>query len=334
MIDTNEHSSIIYRSIKHDEHDQALHLWYSVFEEAKPGCFERDFTNEGSPTREEDDTIGAWHNGKLVSAIHIRRVQLQSRDENNVKYLCGGMSNVATLPDYRNQGISRNLLRMGIKHMEKENKFDLSILGTGICKHYSVLGWEQMNVPTLMTIEWKNFDKRIDNIHWYATSEIIHREKQLLLDLYTKSPREYQFDRSPSTFLEHFVGWNWQLEKDIIYICRDNQLGYIVIGKAEDIDNIYISEWRAPNVEVEQKLFSVAVQEIQRRQKQQTNNIRVHGLPQHMTLNEFEQWAGKINIEYENDMMIRNVQLPHEIFEKIKVAYSKGSATFWQGDMF
>jgi hypothetical protein len=53
-----------------------------------------------------------------------------------------------------------------------------------------------------------------------------------------------------------------------------------------------------------------------------------------MSIEEFEQWVGKIKIEREEDMMIRNIRLPNETIDKIKTAYSKGASTFWDGGIF
>ncbi|CAF0892818.1 unnamed protein product [Rotaria sordida] len=329
----NENFSVVYRPIEKDEQDKALNLWYSVFETHNPGCFERDFNSEAAPTYQYGDTIGAWYDGQLVSAVHIRRFILQSRDD-GIKYLCGGISNVATLQNYRNQGFSRHLLRLAIKRMEQNEEFGLSILGTGQYNHYSVLGWEQMNTPHRITIEWKNFDSTMNKMKWCSTSEIFSSDKELILALHTKNPREYQFDRSPSSVFEHFVGWNWQLNEAIIYIYREEELGYVVISKPNNINDIYVSEWRAPNIDVERKLLKIAAEEIYRRQEQQTNIIRFHGLPQYMTIDELEQWAGKIKIDYNVNMMIRNIRLPKKTIDKIITAYSKGSATFWPADIF
>ncbi|CAF1091001.1 unnamed protein product [Rotaria sp. Silwood1] len=329
----NENLSVVYRPIEKDEQVQALDLWYSVFGAHSPGCFERDFTNEAAPTYQDGDTIGAWCDGQLVSTVHIRRLILQSRD-NGTKYLCGGISNVATLENYRNRGFSRHLLRLAIERMERSGEFDLSILGTGRYKHYSVLGWEQMNVPNTTTIEWKNFDSNMNNIKWCSPSEIFSSDKELILALHTKNPREYQFDRSPSSVFEHFIGWNWRLNNAIIYIHHEEESGYVVISKSDNINDIYVSEWRAPNIDVERKLFKIAAEEIYRRQQQQTNIVRFHGLPQYMTIEELEQWAGKIKIDFVADMMIRNIRLSKETIDKIKTAYLKGSATFWSADYF
>jgi predicted N-acetyltransferase YhbS len=330
----DEKASIVYRAVEKHEENEALNLWYSVFGAHHPGCFERDFNAIASPRNQPGDTLGAWYDGRLVSAVHIRRLILHSRDDGN-GYLCGNMSNVATLEKYRNQGFSRQLLRLAIERMEQNGEFDVSILGTGQPSHYSVLGWEQISVPATVTIEWKNFDPEMRNIEWRPASEILSSEKELILALHSKTPREYQFDRSPSTQFEQWVGWNWQLYKSIIYVYHQNDSkGYVVIDKSDNVKDIFVSEWRASNIDVEKRLFKIAAEKIRHQQQHQTNIVRFHGLPQHMSIDELKEWGGTVKIESNADTMIRNIRLPQETMDKIKTAYSKGSATFWPGDSF
>ncbi|CAF2905962.1 unnamed protein product [Rotaria sp. Silwood2] len=324
-------TSVIYRPVEKHEQQQAIDVWYKVFK-TQPGFFERYFNKEASPHYQEGDALGAWIDGQLVSAIHIRRLYIRSRDD-NTEYLCGAISNVATLEEHRKHGYSRHLLRMAITKMEQSGEFDISVLGTGRPNHYSVLGWEQISLPSPISIEWSHFNSSSDNNHWYSTNDILSSNCQLLLDIHSNKPRTYQFNRSPLSMFQYWIGWNWGKEHAIVYLLRDVQQGYIVITKPDNVDDIYISEWRASNVDVERKLFKLAANEIRRRQPQ-TKIIRFHTVPQYMSLEELEQWAGTVIVSKNDHTMIRNIRLSNEILEKIKAAYLSGHATFWQGDYF
>ena len=118
-----------------------------------------------------------------------------------------------------------------------------------------------------------------------------------------------------------------------ICVLDDNQQGYVVIAKVDNIDEILVAEWRALNVEVERRLLKLAANEIRRRCPQ-IKIIRFHSPPQYMSLEELEQWAGPISITKNDHTMIRNIRLPTETFEKIKAAFLSGHATFWPGDYF
>ena len=330
-IEDKDNTSVIYRSIEKHEQQLAIDLWYTVFK-TQSGYFERYSNNQASPYYQEGDTIGAWIDGKLVSAVHIRRLYIRSRDD-DTQYLCGAMSNVATLEEHRKHGYSRNLLRMAITKMEQSGEFDISVLGTPVPNHYSILGWKQISVPTPISIEWSHFNSSGDNNQWLSINDISSSHYQSLHDIHSNKPRTYQFNRSPVSMFEHWTGWVWRKENSIICLLRDVQQGYVVINKPDNADDIYVSEWRALNVDIERKLLKLAANEIHRRHPQ-IKVIRFHTVPQYMSLEELEQWAGTVNVSKNDHKMIRNIRLSNEVLEKIKAAYLSGHATFWQGDNF
>ena len=323
--------SVIYRPVEKHEQQKAIHLWYTVFK-TQPGYFERYFTKEASPRYQEDDTLGAWIDDKLVSAVHIRRLYIRSRDD-NTEYLCGAISNVATMEEYRKHGYSRNLLQMAITKMEQSGEFDISVLGTGNPTHYSVLGWEAISLPSSISIQWNYVSSSVDNNQWCSINDILSTNWQHLLDIHSNKPRTYQFSRSPVTMFQYWTGWNWRKENAIVYFLQDVQQGYVVITHPDDVDDIYVCEWRAPNVDVERKLLKLAANEVRRRQPQ-IKVIRFHTVPQYMSLEELDQWAGAVTVSKNDHTMIRNIRLPNEVLEKIKAAYLGGHATFWNGDYF
>jgi len=263
--------------------------------------------------------------------IHIRRLYIRSRDD-NIEYLCGGIANVATLEEYRKRGYSRNLLRMAITKMEQSGEFDISVLGTGQPHHYSVLGWEQICLPSTINIEWSHFNSSNHN-QWHSINDILSSNCQLLLDIHSNKPRTYQINRSPITMFQYWTGWNWQRENAIVYLLRNTQQGYVVIAHPDNPDEVYVSEWRAANVDIENKLLRLAANEIRRRHPQ-IKIIRFHTVPQYTSLEELEQWAGTVTVSKNDHTMIRNIRLSNETLEKLKAAYLSGHAAFWPGDYF
>ncbi len=331
MSSTGDDKSVIYRPVEKHEQQKALDLWYTVFK-TPAGFFERYFAEETSPRYQEGDTLGVWIDEKIVSAIHIRRNYVRSRDD-NTEYLCGAIANVATLEEYRKHGYSRDLLRMAIQKMEQSGEFDISILGTGRPNHYSVLGWEQISLPSPISVQWNHFSSSADHHQWCSVDEIFSSNGQLLLDIHSNKPRTYQYNRSPLSMFQYWIGWNWKRENAIVYLLGDGHQGYVVIGKPDNLDDVYVSEWRAANVDIERKLLKLAANEIRRRQPQ-IKIIRFHTVPQYISLEELEQWAGTVTVSKNDHTMIRNIRLSNEILEKIKAAYLSGHATFWPGDYF
>jgi len=222
---------------------------------------------------------------------------------------------------------------MAIKKMEQSEEFDISILGTGRPNHYAALGWEQIALPSPISVEWKHFSSSNDHNQWYSANDIVSLNSQVLLDIHSNKPRTYQFNRSPTSMFQYWIGWNWQKENAIIYLLQDVQQGYVVINEPDNIDEVYVSEWRGSNVDIERKLLKLAANEIRRRQPQ-IKIIRFHTVPQYISLEELEQWAGTVTVSKNDHTMIRNIRLSNEILEKIKAAYLSGHATFWPGDYF
>ncbi|CAF2786589.1 unnamed protein product [Rotaria sp. Silwood2] len=328
----NDTSTIIYRPVRKHEQQQAIDLWYSIFG-TFPGMDDRYFGSLASPRYQEGDTLGAWFDGKLVSIVNIARLILRSRDDDS-EYQCATITCVGTLEEYRKRGYSRHLLRMAIDKMEQSGKFDVSVLNTRGPKHYSILGWKQVSAADRVSVEWKNFNLENSNDEWRTASDVFLSDGQLLLEIYSNKPRIYQFDRSPTTTFEHWVGWSWQREGAIVCMLRGEEQGYAVISNPTNENNVCISEWRAPNVDIERKLFKLAADEIHRRHKE-TKVIWFRGLPQYMSLDDLEQCGGGVvNTERDRTTMFRNIRLPDDKFEKIKPAYSSGEAIFWSGDYF
>jgi predicted acetyltransferase len=322
---------ITYRPVVKSEQTKVLELWQTVFEPKGDGYFERYFLSTASPYYREGDTLGAWSdNDQLVSVVHIRRMILKSAK--NETFLCGIVSNVATLAEFRNQGLSRQLLTQAIDKMEREG-FDLSMLGTGRSHHYLPLGWEPIRsrIQYVITIP-NNISAPDPEASWISASSMSFYDR--LFELYSANPRSYQFDRCSPLMFKYWIGWHWQ--QDSAYICMlPDQTGYIVISQPDGKNcNVCVSEYRALNVDAETALFNMAATEIRRRYHR--NSFLLHTLPQHTTI-KLMGWENNDLISEQNeDMMIRNIRLPNDTFQAIKAAYEteNGKATIWPGEYF
>jgi len=77
---------------------------------------------------------GGW----IVSTVRVfdRDVYLGGR-----KVGMGGIGEVSTHPDHREQGLSSRLLQSAVDYMA--DKYEISMLGTGLFHHYGKHGWQQ-----------------------------------------------------------------------------------------------------------------------------------------------------------------------------------------------
>lgn len=298
------------RPVEPAEHPQALDLWRAVFG-ATPGYFERYY--DADPEYRPGDTWGVWDGGQLVSAVHLCRRRAAWK---GVSLLCGGIANVATLPDFRRRGLSRLLLRQMIAKMEAEN-FDYALLATGTHAHYAALGWETVERPQA-TLDPAPAPPQ--EATWG-----VPQDTALPQSLYSLSPRPLQFERPPLYF-DRWVGWDWREPETTLLTWPG--LGYAVLA-GEGGEAATLKEWRAVDEASERALLQAASEESHRRGQ---TCLWVEALPQYGGL----ALLGSLgSVEAENDdCMIRRIHLSPADYEEVRAAYATGTAAWWPADGF
>ena len=111
--------------INRQELENCYDLWDSVFEVGRP-FFQVRLDADSSYALET--TWGAWIDGRLASAVQIFPYLARY---GTVCLKVGGIGNVATLPEYRGQGLAQLILRQQVQWM-KAMDYDLSLLFTGM----------------------------------------------------------------------------------------------------------------------------------------------------------------------------------------------------------
>ena len=315
-------SNIEYHSVTENEQQQAINLWQQIFPNCAPGFYKCYYSSASSPYQ-HGDTLGAWSNGNLISTVHICRLKLHNNDET---YLCGGIANVATLPEYREMGISRYLLEQAINKMRHES-FDVSMLYSVRHSHYRHVGFEPLSFSRWIFIDLhENIDAEAisSNCDWN-----IANVNENVINIYHKQPRSLQMNRS----LEYFKDWincNWQQDKAILHIISNE--GYIVMNKGTMDDFYSISEWRATTHEIEARLLLRASIKVR---QMKSNRVRLAATPVFVDYHWIEKNVGTISlIETDECAMIRNINLTVDQFNKLKSLYLSGQATLWPGDFF
>jgi GNAT superfamily N-acetyltransferase len=128
-----------FRAARPDEYPAVLALWGVVWSE---GPYFRSYL-EGDPWQRVPYCQVAVADERVVSSVVIcrRPMRLDGRE-----LTFGGIGNVATHPDYRRRGYSGELLARCVRIMEEE-RFDFSLLGTGLTSHYARHGWFPVALP-------------------------------------------------------------------------------------------------------------------------------------------------------------------------------------------
>ncbi|WP_216828104.1 GNAT family N-acetyltransferase [Alkalihalobacterium elongatum] len=85
-----------------------------------------------------EDSIGYYSDGELLAKMTTLPLQIQIE---GVSFEMGGVSGVATYPEYRRSGLVKNLLQQALKEM-KENGQSISCLFPFSIPFYRKYGWE------------------------------------------------------------------------------------------------------------------------------------------------------------------------------------------------
>ncbi|MET1250113.1 GNAT family N-acetyltransferase [Sporolactobacillus sp. STCC-11] len=136
--------TIEIRPINQDkELDEALDLWSNVFPKSR-AFFEQRIRLD--PVCSRETTWIARVNGKLAGAVQIFPLLLSY---NGLVLKCGGIGNVAALPQYRGKHLIRTILKHQTMWMA-DHGYDLSLLFTGINSFYEKEGWHTFRVNRLL----------------------------------------------------------------------------------------------------------------------------------------------------------------------------------------
>lgn len=143
-----------------------------------------------------------------------------------------------------------------------------------------------------------------------------------------------KLDRVSSLVFEHWIGWHWQNDLAYIYLLP-NKRGYAVISQPDGKNgDVYISEWRALDIDAEIRLLTIAATEIKRRYRR--SSFLLHTLPQYASLKSLGWGSNDLIFEQNDDILMRNIRLGEELFKNIKSAFetNNGQATFWPQEYF
>ena len=131
------------RAIRPDEWSEALRLWEEVF---GVGQWLFDSLHQSTANRKWEQVRVAVEDGRIIAAVDVFLRQI--RDEHGVPQLVGGVGSVATRPEARRRGLSRDLLGQLIDQMELEG-CAWSLLFTGSFDHYAPLGWKRLAIRSM-----------------------------------------------------------------------------------------------------------------------------------------------------------------------------------------
>lgn len=151
-------------------------------------AFQYELTEEDLVKKKEEASrhqIWGWMvEGKLAAKVHI--IPLASYINGQV-FKMGGIASVATWPEYRRQGMIKNLLFHALQEMKKNGQ-TISLLSPFSIPFYRKYGWE-------LAFTDKKYDIPIGNLkrEWKTQGDVrrIEKDVALLHDIYTIYARKF-----------------------------------------------------------------------------------------------------------------------------------------------
>jgi predicted acetyltransferase len=310
-----------YRTVQPSEYPQALDLWDIAFTPER-AYFERYF--QVDPWYQQGDCFGAFEGDRLVSAVHVCRRPVEWAGRT---LWCGAIANVATHPDFRRQGLSRDLLRLAIELMEREG-MAFSMLFTGSFGHYGALGWEQVHTPQRL-IQW---GEGVQAFRHSGVQESISVGEAVFgeaTESYWKAPPRPLLLHRPETYFRGWVEWSWRQASTRVLGGPD--AGYAVFTLPDQHDrHPRVSEWAAMDAEGERALFRKAAELAA---EAGFSTLKLENRPYYLTDPELEE-LGSVTTETEPHMMLRRIALPEGEYAEVKRLYAAGDAAWWPADGF
>ena len=169
-------SNYIIRRLKNDEQQMILPLLGTCF----PDYWEQIAVKSGKMPFEEI-SFAAFDGNKAIA--HCGIIPYEIKCGNNI-FKMAGIASVATLPEYRKQGLAAKLCRTAAQWAENNNFTSLPLY-TAFPKVYEVNNWQILSVqPALKIVS----GKKTAAISWCKGGELSDAEKNNIIRLYESSP--------------------------------------------------------------------------------------------------------------------------------------------------
>jgi predicted N-acetyltransferase YhbS len=303
------------RPIQPGEYPLALDLWDLAFTPGR-SYFERYYRDD--PWYQEGDSLGAFDGERLVSAVHVCRRPLEWAGRT---LWCGAIANVATHPDYRRQGLSRDLLRLAIRRMEATG-LDFSMLFTGQYGHYAALGWEQVVTPRASV----TLADPAPIPSGLAVEAAVYGPAA---ELYWKTPPRPLLLHRPEQYFRGWVEWEWRQRRS--RLLWNDEAGYAVLGFPEGAGKgAELVEWFPMDGEAEVALLRGAAALARQEGRAM---LRLAALPYYGGAALLQE-LGEAAVEQAPSMMLRNLRLAPEEYAELTRLYQSGDAACWPSDGF
>lgn len=197
------------------------------------GWDEEEIRQSKSPVLDRANVIGWFDGDKLASQIAIYPMKVNIHGE---LFDMGGITGVATYPEYTKMGLMHALIRRGLEEM-RENRQTISFLYPYSIPFYRKMGWEIISDKMSYTIKDTQLPKFVDVPGIVERVADNHPDFLALHDRFTLQ-RHGMLLRDDLAWEEY---WRWDTDDIVVAVYYDEDhaaQGYVVYLLEEDVFKI------------------------------------------------------------------------------------------------
>ena len=197
------------------------------------GWNQKEMERSKKPVLKKTESFGWFDEDKLASQISIYPMQVNIFGQ---MYKMGGVTGVATYPEYANRGLMSSLIKEALSSM-RENHQCVSMLIPYMIPYYRKKGWEIVSDKMTYTIKDTQLPKRRRVSGTVERVDIDSEDLRTVHDAFTKM-RHGALKRNELEWEEY---WRWEADDVLVavyYDANEDPKGYLVYYIANDVFRI------------------------------------------------------------------------------------------------
>ena len=205
------------------------------------GWDQKDMEKSKKPVLKKTESFGFFDGDKLASQISIYPMQVNIYGR---MYKMGGVTGVATYPEYSQHGLMSRLIKEALQNM-RENHQSISMLYPYFIPYYRKKGWEIVTDIMTYTIKDTQLPKRRRTEGMVERVPIDSEDIRIVHDQFT-AKRHGALKRNDLEWEEY---WRWEADDVLVavyYNLKEEPTGYLVYYISNDVfrikEFVYINE--------------------------------------------------------------------------------------------
>lgn len=205
------------------------------------GWDQKDMEKSKKPVLKKTESFGFFDGDKLASQISIYPMQVNIYGR---MYKMGGVTGVATYPEYSQHGLMSRLIKEALQNM-RENHQSISMLYPYFIPYYRKKGWEIVTDIMTYTIKDTQLPKRRRTDGMVERVPIDSEDIRIVHDQFT-AKRHGALKRNDLEWEEY---WRWEADDVLVavyYNLKEEPTGYLVYYISNDVfrikEFVYINE--------------------------------------------------------------------------------------------